>query len=208
MTTSHEGPDALDSRQREALSSPLRLEIFGLFTDGRPLTVAQMARLMGRSPSSLYHHVGILVEAGLLREEGVKPGAGRAARRYAPTRGVLHPLVSGDADDGDFVTRVMGSAFRMAERDLEAAVAEGLLAAPDEAEPWRVGRLHGRVRPETLQHVAHHVAEALRLLLEQGARDPRPDDRLCSLTVALLPLRNRSAGDGTASIPPSPEASS
>ena len=56
-----------DRTARAAVSSPLRLEILGLFVSAEPLAISDMAVLMNRSAGSLYHHVGILEEAGILQ---------------------------------------------------------------------------------------------------------------------------------------------
>ena len=48
--------------QREALTSPLRLEILGQFTGPKPLAVRDLAQRMGRTPHSIYYHVHLMTQ--------------------------------------------------------------------------------------------------------------------------------------------------
>lgn len=99
---------------------------------------------MGRSASSIYYHVHRLVEVGLLRESG---RGGRGEVLYEAVRSTVE-LSPDDGGSADAILRTMSAAFRMAERDLEAALPA---AASGEAEP-RVSatRLHFRASPEVL----------------------------------------------------------
>jgi predicted transcriptional regulator len=73
--------------QRDALTSPLRLEILGQFTEPTPLSVRDLARRMGRTPHSIYYHVHLMARVGLLREVGQRrEGGGRSEALYKPMR--------------------------------------------------------------------------------------------------------------------------
>ncbi len=71
--------------QRRAVGSPLRLELIGLFTERKPLSVAQIAQGMGRPATAIHYHVRVLEKAGLLRRAGRKRGARRPEALYIPT---------------------------------------------------------------------------------------------------------------------------
>jgi hypothetical protein len=88
----------------------------------------------------------------------------------------------------------MGAAFRMAERDLEAA----LESAPDD--PRLLGmRAHFRATPRVLQQVRHHLEAALEVVQREARRGSgRKQGPLYSLTLALLPLRGRDQPEGEA----------
>jgi len=120
--------------QRTALASPLRLEILGLFTSPEPLAIADMAGLMGRSAGSLYHHVGILEKAGLLQRAGTRPKGKRYEALYLPVASRIEVAVPrGDDSAVNHIVKTLASAFRMAERDLGAALRSGnsLTEGPD-----------------------------------------------------------------------------
>ena len=172
--------------QREALTSPLRLEILGQFTGPKPLAVRDLAERMGRTPHSIYYHVHLMTRIGLLREVGRREGGGRSEALYQPARDEVS-LDAADPEAGLAIRRTMATAFRMAERDLEAA----LESAPDD--PRLLGmRGHFRATPRVLRQVRRHLQAALEVVQREARRGAgRKQGPLYSLTVALLPLRGR-----------------
>lgn len=177
--------------QREALTSPLRLEILGQFTGPKPLSIRDLAERMGRTPHSLYYHVHLLARVGLLREVGTREGRGRGEALYEPTRGAVS-LEAADPEAGLAIRRTMGAAFRMAERDLEAALEAG------HDDPRLLGmRAHFRATPTVLRQVRRHLEAALAIVQREGRRGAaRNQGPLYSLTLALLPLRGRNQPEG------------
>lgn len=187
-TITASGPD-----RRAALSSPLRLEILGLFADGEPLAIADMARLMGRRAGSLYHHVGLLEEAGLLRRTGTRPKGKRWETLFCPAASRFEMEAEKGGEHAKLAIKSMTAAFRMAERDFAAAlertdnVSEGL------GRNVHAYRMHLRVSPELLAGINKHLEAIEELIDTEAAKNRRPsaDDRFLSLTTALLPLKGR-----------------
>ncbi len=65
----YELPDRLvvtDSVQLKAMSHPLRTTVLDLLLE-RAATVSELATAVARPKSTVAHHVGVLVDAGLLR---------------------------------------------------------------------------------------------------------------------------------------------
>jgi DNA-binding transcriptional ArsR family regulator len=183
------GPD-----QRAALASPLRLEIIGLFTNLEPLSIADMAELMGRTAGSLYHHVSILEKAGLLRRTGSRPKGKRHEALFGPVASRIEldaPL--GDADAAAHAVKAIAAAFRMTERDLEAALQDDTCVREGPQRNLVAGRLHMRASPEFLAKINKHLEAIIDLLQAEAAKapSPGPDDQHLSLTLALLPLKGR-----------------
>lgn len=177
---------AATPEQRDALASPLRLEIFGHFLPRDRLSVADLAARMGRSRTSLYYHVHHLVDAGLLRKAGVRGGGRRAESVYEAAASAVRMEPDGSASTREALLRTMAAGFRMAERDLETALEE---TAPAGAEPVFATRLHFRATPDLLDEVRGHLRAAL-AALERATGKP-PSGPHYSLTLALLPLRGR-----------------
>jgi hypothetical protein len=177
--------------QRDALTSPLRLEILGQFTGPTPLSVRDLAERMGRTPHSIYYHVHLMSRIRLLREVGRREGGGRGEALYQPVRDEV-ALDAADPGAGLAIQRTMGAAFRMAERDLEAA----LESAP--ADPRLFGmRAHFRAPPSVLKQVRRHLQAALEIVQREARRGAgRKQGPLYSLTLALLPLRGRDQTEG------------
>src|SRR5689334_1813461 len=76
-------------RRREqiaALASPVRQEIVDMVQASGPLSVAELAGLLGRPADGLYYHVKALAKVGLLVERagrGVRNGRGRTEAVFA-----------------------------------------------------------------------------------------------------------------------------
>lgn len=184
--------------QRAALASPLRLEILGLFTHDDALSIADMAELMGRKAGSLYHHVGIMERAGLLRRVGTRPKGKRHEALFQPTAGRYEvEAPAGEEEAIVHAVKAMASAFRMTERDLEAALRDGTGRRDGNDRNMFAGRLHLRASPEMLAAINEHVEAIIELLQAKasGPDEPSADDEHLSLTIALLPIKGRGRGD-------------
>lgn len=181
---------AATAEQRDALASPLRLEVYGHFSPSDPLSVRELARRMGRSPSSLYYHVHALLEAGLLEEAGERTRGSRTETLYAAAGPAVRLAPDGTPEGREAILRTMAAGFRMAERDLEAALDA---AGEGGGEPPFATRLHVRATDGELEAVRRHLRAALDLLLrlaDRPAHGPEAGSHY-SLTVALLPMRGR-----------------
>ncbi len=183
------------SAQRAALASPLRMEIMGLFTNPDSLAIADMAHLMGRTAGSLYHHIGLLEKAGLLKRTGTRPKGKRheALFRPAATRFEIDASSRTEKVVGDIV-KALSSAFRMAEKDLAAALVSENSRTSGPDRNMFATRMHMRASPKLLVRVNKHLKAIEDLLVTQAARTtkPHPDEEYLSLTVALLPIKGRS----------------
>ena len=185
--------------QRAALASPLRLEILGLFTQSEPLSIADMAELMGRSAGSLYHHVKLLENSGLLKRAGTRPKGKRYEALFMPVATRIQIESKCDVEDGSlFVVKTMASAFRMAERDMEAALRAGNCRSEGPDRNMFATRMHLRASPKLLGRINKHLKAIEDLLETEAAKEPKSSagDQHLSLTIALLPLRGRSQHEG------------
>jgi len=180
--------------QLRAISHPLRLRLFELFSE-RPCTTMQAAERLGQPPTRLYHHVAALERAGLvrLRETRFRRGATEKYFEAVPVR--LEPW-RGSRGPGD----------AMAPSDLDALA----LVVFDQArnELLRAMGSAGRTKPAALMAVravlrlsparALELQKKLTSMLRRmgggtGRDGTRPSPsrrrlRRYSLTVALLPL--------------------
>jgi hypothetical protein len=184
---------ASDPDQRTALASPLRLEILGLFTENEPLAIADMARLMGRTAGSLYYHVGILEKARLLQRAGTRPKGKRYEALFYPAASCFDLEAEKGGESAELALKTMSSAFRMAERDLEASFRRRDCVTEGSGRNALAFRLHLRASPKLLAGINKHLEAIEELLKAETARSsgPSPDDQHLSLTLALLPLKGR-----------------
>jgi DNA-binding transcriptional ArsR family regulator len=183
---------AATPEQREALASPLRLEIFGYFASVDRLSVRELADRMGRSASSLYYHLHRMVDAGLLREAGERSRGPRTETLYERVGPGAKRLTSdGSPEARDAILRTMAAGFRMAERDLEAALEAGF--AEGGSDLPTATRLHFRASRPQLEELRGHLRSALEVIARTAEEAPRASEpgSHYSLTLALLPLHGR-----------------
>jgi len=105
-----------------ALASPLRQDILVVLESTAPLSVAELARRIGRRPDTLYHHLRLLERAGLVRAAASDSTGGRPGSLWRVTS---HPIrVSASGTKGSAVRhaeRVVGAMARAGARDFQRA---------------------------------------------------------------------------------------
>ena len=181
--------------QRQALSSPIRLEILGHFTNPDGTSIAEIAQRMGRPAGTLYYHFRLLEHVGLLQQVGTRPRGKRPEALYEPVAPRI-ALASGTGSEPQVraLVKTMSAAFRMAERDLEAALESGAHRTDGKHRNLFATRVHCRLTRDVLAEINTHLRAIERLLMRESRRRQLPfdADQYCSLTLALLPLRGRS----------------
>lgn len=193
-TTRKHGPPRPSDERLAALASPLRLELVGQFTDPGPLSISDLAARTGRPATSLYHHVRILEEAGILLPAGTRPKGKRFETVYRLAENSMELGV--ETDDAAAVAqacKAMATSLRMAERDFRAAFARDDLCAEGSGRNILSLRVHMRASPDVLAELNGHLESIRKLMLTHAEADDAtgPDDQFLSLTLALAPLRGR-----------------
>ena len=180
--------------QRRAVGSPLRLELLGLFTERKPLSVAQMAQGMGRPATAIHYHVRLLEKAGLLRRAGGQRSGRRNEALYRPVADVYkvdqpRGTASGDAEAA---IKTLSIAFRMAVGDMKAALEDSSTRDSGPQRNFLGGRFHCRLSKADLAELNRHL-RAIEKMLSRAPKTHKlsPSDTFVSLTLALMPLRNR-----------------
>jgi predicted transcriptional regulator len=179
--------------QRRAFTSPFRMELIGLFLDREPLSVAQMAQRMGRSATSLHYHVGVLEKAGLLKRVGTQRAGRRSEGLYLPAADLFK--VEQEREDvaaAKDALKTLSTAFRMAESDLRAALHDPRSKSGGPYRNLYGARVHCRMSKKDLAELNRHLRAIEKMLSQvQRKHEPSTDDQFVSLTLALMPLRNR-----------------
>ena len=181
--------------QHRAFSSPLRQEILSYFTAGRALSVREVADRMGRPPSSIHYHVRLLAQSGLLEKSGERREGRRRETEYSMVADAIAVPAPSASSDGESTLAVdtMARAFRMAERDIEAALSEDAARREGEDRNFYAIRTHLRLSRQELAELNRRLDALLAVVLESIQRaQPQDDDEFVSLTLALTPLPNRS----------------
>jgi DNA-binding transcriptional ArsR family regulator len=197
MATAQKNPKKLVLRgdaQRRAIASPLRLELIGLFVEGDPLSVAEIAQRMGRPPTAIYYHVRLLEAAGLLRRAGEQRSGSRTETLYRPVAEVFELEQPAGAPDPETAVKTLSMAFRMAQGDMKAALEDETARYDGAQRNFIGGRFHCRLSKAELAELNRHL-RAIETMLARPPKssEPSPGDSFVSLTLALMPLRNREA---------------
>jgi predicted transcriptional regulator len=185
-----------EEEQRRAFTSPIRMELIGLFSDGIPLSVSMIAERMGRPATAIHYHVRLLEKVGLLKRVGKSPSGRRPETLYLPVADLFKMEADREAPEkiAAAALKTMSTAFRMAERDMKAAFSN---PNSKSAGPYRNvfgARVHCRLPKQDLAELNKHLRGIEKLLSRSHrAHEPSPDDAFVSFTVALMPLRNREA---------------
>lgn len=184
--------------QRRAISSPLRLEILGYFSAGRPLSVREVAERMGRPATAVHYHVRLLAQSGLLKESGERRDGRRREAEYSMiAEAIAVPGHGETSDEGEsnLALRTTASAFRMAERDMKTALEGGTARSEGEDRNFYAIRVHCRLSREEMAEINRRLDSLLGAVLNSmRSEETKDDDEFVSLTLALLPLPNRSVG--------------
>ncbi len=152
-----------------------------------------MATMVGRKAASLYHHIAILEEAGFLERAGTRPKGKRFEALFRLTADRFEVDPRGDEGAVDQAVKAMGTAFRMTERDLAAALVDDRCETEGPERNLFAARLHLRASPRLLAAINKHLQAIETLIEREAAKAPRPTprDQHLSLTLALLPIKGR-----------------
>jgi hypothetical protein len=192
-----------DLAQIRGLASPIRQEIVDAVTAMGPVSVATLARSLGRAPNALYFHIQKLERLGLLvrceetaigtppqsrsRATRAATGRGRPSTSYdVPGRPMMLAYQPGQsrtrAPMGKLVRSMLSSAGRSFVRAYRPDVA--VVDGPDR-NLW-ASRSKRMLSPRELRQVNTHL-RALVAILNQPKPASRGKGRLVELTFVLTP---------------------
>jgi DNA-binding transcriptional ArsR family regulator len=154
-----------------ALADPLRIQLFELVS-AQPRSVRELARLTGRQPNRLYHHLAQLEDGKLIEVAGYRrlPG-GKVERVYAPA--AVEPA-GDDASPAD-VAVFLNAVLETTRADINAAT---LAQEAGEVRRLSLGRTALKLSEQALEQLKAGI-EALLL----DAQDHPDDDGVWTTLV-------------------------
>jgi predicted ArsR family transcriptional regulator len=84
-------PFPLTLEQLRLMSFGPRRDIIALLANDPELSARDMAQRLGRRVTALYRHLDLLLEAGLIRQTGARPGPKRPEALFALASRLYHP---------------------------------------------------------------------------------------------------------------------
>ena len=159
-----------DADTFELLADPTKLEILEL--TAVPRSVSEIAEEMGVPRTRLYHHVGVLEEAGVIAVADTRQSGAMTEKLYLAAAKSYQPSEEyrETSPPRDFADAVMASLFSTTRADFVRAAEEGLISLrdPDGERHVTLGRRLTKLTPERL---AQFIDELEALLDSYGTPD-------------------------------------
>ena len=174
----------IEPRRIRALASPIRLAIVDALEAVGPVSVAELASLLGMRPDAMYYHLRILERQRLITTAGRRSTSGSvldvAARRLAI---VYEPANSGNRTA---VTTLVGAMLRLAHRLFARAFRSGVRVSGKTRQLW-AAQSTARLATADLRRVNELLQELLDVLAE--ARQRGSEGALYTVTFVVSPGR-------------------
>jgi DNA-binding transcriptional ArsR family regulator len=156
------------SPELRAMASPLRTTILDLLLE-RAATVGELAAALGRPPSTVAHHVDVLVDAGMLKVVRTRRVRAIDERFYGRTARIF------------YVGAVRPEQARMLSNNLSVAAAES--GPAHEADDLRAVIRHARIPRERAAEFWERVVE----LTHEFTKLPRSGETVYGFVAGLYP---------------------
>lgn len=182
-TARHGGGDIRRADQIRCLEVPVRQEVLDTIRVLQPCSVREVAEHLGRTVTSLYHHVQSLLAVDLLSEHGERPTRRRPEMLYRVDHDMHIRYVPSDPENVRQVTRVAEGIARTAVRDFKDGLRPGLAVADGRGRNIWAARTKLWLSDEDLEEV-NRLLERLIGLMER-TRDS--GGRLYSMSWILAP---------------------
>jgi predicted transcriptional regulator len=170
--------------QLKCLASPVRMDIVDHLSGRPPASIKELADDIGRQASSIYHHVQLLVDVGLVVEAGTRVVNRKSEKLYATAAPRMRlKKALGDSRNAPVMREVVAALCREAERDFS----RGLTQKGETQGPHRTlgfYRQVNRVSKSSLKRINALLDEIAEILWQ----DPDPKGERIALTWMMSPL--------------------
>lgn len=158
--------------QYECLMSARRMDIIDLLANTGPRSVREIAGLMGVKPSSLYHHIELLLDVDLIEISGTRLVNRRQEKLYqAPGRSLRYGLSFDDPLALSLYSRIGDFQARQSARDLRRGLQTDAVVAHGPTKNTWVFRLVGAPDDVTMEKINHHLQEIAKLFWSSAGQD-------------------------------------
>jgi DNA-binding transcriptional ArsR family regulator len=175
-------------KQFAALASSARQEIVDVLSQMGTVSVGELAATLGRPADSLYYHLRVLKQAGLVLRAGYR-GEGvhktELIRTVAPEIQLQYKL--GRSGNGREINAIVGSMLRLGIRDFHRAFQSGNARVSGSGRELWAMRKTGWLTSEDVVSLNSSIRN-----LAKAASKPLGRGRLYGITVLLTPLDHRS----------------
>lgn len=178
----------------DAVASPARLELLSALGDG-PLTTRELAARLGRSRQSLYYHLELLGEAGIVVTE--PSGSDSRERRYRLREGRLAVSARHDSPaDRTAAARAIRAILRLTGREAAEALEDSATRLRGPMREMIGFRGKARLSDAQLRRV-NELIDELEVIF-RDAKSGSTELPLEALTIVLTPARDAGGSDSGA----------
>lgn len=158
--------------QYECLMSARRMDIIDLLANTGARSVREIAALIGVKPSSLYHHIDLLLDVDLIEIAGTRLVNRRQEKLYqAPGRTLRYGLSFDDPLAFSLYSRIGDVQARQSARDLRRGLETDEVVAHGPTKNTWVFRLVGAPDAATMEKINHHLGEIAKLFWSSAGQD-------------------------------------
>lgn len=162
-----------DIEQVKALASPPRSEVFWSFSNKVPLSVAEVARSIGKTAQSVHYHAGELEAAGLLLPVGTRKRRSRTEILYVHTaRGFKSQGKHGSPEYRQYSHKAFVAMVRDMARE-NATLHRAVDVDPDFADYFSFSRRTLLLTFEDALKIRARLSEIAAELTDSPANEPR-----------------------------------
>jgi DNA-binding transcriptional ArsR family regulator len=158
----------MEPRQLAEMASARRQDIVDRLAATGPLSIKELAAQIGARPSALYHHVGRLLEVGLIVEAGWRTVRRRREQLYAARARRMRMLRALASEKHQpLMETIVGSLARQMERDFRSGAGSPDRRAEGAERNYGFFRLIGRPGAADLARINACLAEVAEILWDR-----------------------------------------
>lgn len=190
-----------DPEQIAAMRSQVRQMLVGTLCRSGPMSVPELAERLGKSDKSLYHHVKVLVECGLIYEyDQANDGRYTMTRYMASHNSFVFPREPKDDATLDLIMEIFSSGFRAAVRAIRSEVKGRTSTRTGPGRNLASGRFHGWLTADELAKINESLDTIMSLMSVDKEQTPGATHFTINFAFHRTPgMNNKSkeAGDDT-----------
>lgn len=179
-----------DPDQWRALLSPIRMEMVQALRRAGPCSVPDLAAMLGRRADRLYHHVGVLTRAGVVREVGTRAKPRHPERVIDLVADDVAMELSGEGERRrrETIAATARAFLRSMDKCVASSAAAGALRIEEPGRNFILNYEVGRLTPEEFVRARALHAE-LKRLIDRARSNPEGEPYVA--VVALCPMTTR-----------------
>lgn len=188
--------------QIRAVSSPVRQDIVDAVAVIGPCSVSELGDFLDLRPDSLYYHVRVLRDLGILLEASrVNPRGQSIATYDVPGRPVFLRYELSTREGAAALSRYAAAMLRSAQRGFSHGIKSDEVVAEGPARNLRAARWKGWLSADELREVNQLLGHLIRLF-RRGQPRGAEDGKLYELTFVLAPSSGKLSRDEPAAVKP------